>query len=711
MVQIKALFLSCPQRAAVLAQTLVSFRDTDWHEEPGVILDDGSGMIDNSYRLLSEAAKQEWDYLLFLEDDLLFNRHLHHNLVNWLPVKYGYANLATLYQGGTTTLAGPHFATGRAVEHGGSQALLISRRVLEEILSGYYSSWTTEFQDVRICGCVSRIDPTIYIYHPHLVQEQAVKSTWGGPLKQSPLFDEDFQIPGEQKMTHFSFYHGLGDCSNAAHLLALYTQAGHPIAVECSPDKAPLFQAAGCEIKHRAGRGHPWAHPPGAGAPQHDDHWAGNKTAWNISRGGLPDIGSYEERWHDLCNVKLSLDAFVPDDVRQSVQAYVDTLPRPVVLLHTKGNTSPDKKNYPDHLHQGLYSEILERLGGCVVLLDWDSRVPWFHHYGVRHVKVDWHTPNVLELYELIRRADCLVGVDSGVLHFGRFTDTPAVGIWTHHYPSHFAIPRLNTAHVLGDRWQDWTRRRRLAFNLIDVPGEVPAPWEVAEVVARMVRPPKYLARRGPDVLLQHLLDRLRQSSSYHPYLDRHRTMSAFLKIVKGIEKPVVVETGCIRAEDDWTAGFSSFLFGWFLKHHGGELHSVDIDGGNVNFARTWTQGLPVTVHQSDSRLWLANYNGKIDALYLDSADVDTPRYQEICLEEAQAAISKLSDNCPILIDDTTYSGGGKYKGKGGMAIPWLLDRGWKVALAGYQVLLVPASSASREESFVPLQPSITTLA
>jgi hypothetical protein len=489
-------------------------------------------------------------------------------------------------------------------------------------------------------------------------------------------------------VVHFSFFHGLGDCANAAHLFALYTRLGHLLAVDCTADKAPMFKAAGCQVQRRAKRGHPWEHPPGAGVPQHHDHWSANKTAWNTSRGGLPDIGTFADRWDDLCAVKLDLEAFVTDDVRQHVGNYIDSLPRPVVLLHTKGNTSPDKKNYPDDLHHDLYREMLERVGGCVLVLDWDSRVPWFHHWGCRHVKADWHTPNTLELYELIKRADCLVGIDSGVLHFGRFTDTPSVGLWTHHYPSHFALPRLNSVHVLSDRWPDWTRRRRLAFNLIEAPGDIPAPWEVAEAVARMIRPRKYLSSAGPDVLLQHLVEKLRQSNGNHAHLDRHKTMGAFLEIVKEKEKPVVVETGCIRAEDDWTAGFSSYIFGWFVKHHGGSLHSVDLDGNNVKFARTWTAGLPVTVHESDSRPWLRKYEGKIDALYLDSADTGTPRYQEICLEEAQAALPKLSPGCPILIDDTPYLGAGRFGGKGGLAVPTLLEMGFKVQRAGYQVLL-----------------------
>ncbi len=51
----------------------------------------------------------------------------------------------------------------------------------------------------------------------------------------------------------------------------------------------------------------------------------------------------------------------------------------------------------------------------------------------------------------------------------------------------------------------------------------------------------------------------------------------------------MIVETGCIRSAEDWSAGYATYLVGYFLHHHGGELHSVDNDPNNVAFARAWT--------------------------------------------------------------------------------------------------------------------------
>jgi hypothetical protein len=146
-----------------------------------------------------------------------------------------------------------------------------------------------------------------------------------------------------------------------------------------------------------------------------------------------------------------------------------------------------------------------------------------------------------------------------------------------------------------------------------------------------------------------------------------------------------------MRAQDQFSDGFSTYLFGLFLNYHGGELHSVDLDAQNCLFAIEWTQAFPgrVTVHHGHSHEWLRSYQGRpIDLLYLDSADLWTEGYQECCLEEARLALPRLSSTAAILVDDSPWSCG-KFLGKGARAVPYLLDHGWKVAYAGYQVLLV----------------------
>jgi hypothetical protein len=108
-----------------------------------------------------------------------------------------------------------------------------------------------------------------------------------------------------------------------------------------------------------------------------------------------------------------------------------------------------------------------------------------------------------------------------------------------------------------------------------------------------------------------------------------------------------------------------------------------------VNFAREWTEGLSsVTVHLSDSLKWLAEYGGpKIDVAYLDSLDADQAGHAEHGLKEAELVLPHLADDGLVLIDDTFWQSG-KWVGKGKLAIPFLIEKGFKIKYSGYQTLL-----------------------
>jgi predicted O-methyltransferase YrrM len=492
-------------------------------------------------------------------------------------------------------------------------------------------------------------------------------------------------------MISFTFHHGLGDCSNAAHLFALYIRLGYSIEVECTPDKATLFEAAGCRVVSHAAEAHQWYHAPAAGRPEHHDHWSGNKTAWNISRGPLPGIGDYTERWHDLCAIKLDLDRFVTLSVEQEVDGYIRGLPRPIILFAPQGNTSPESKNLDHPTQSEVLRGLLDLTDGTVIQLDWDQRVFKLPNWRVRHLGDDWRPLGTTELYALIRRADLVIGCDSGILHFTRFTDTPALGVWTWHYPSQYALPRKDTLHVVPGARNDLTRYRRVAYNIVECPGDRLSGRFIAEQAARMLGERKYLAAPAADTMLRQLVEKCRQfDSPMTTFVDRHRTFEAFLSRARRKARPLIVETGCIRSVEDWSAGYATYWLGYFVHHHGGELHSIDLDPNCVAFARAWTAGFgpSVRVHQAHSHDWLADYSGPpIDLLYLDSADVGTPQYQECSLREVELALPHLAPDAVILLDDTCWKAG-SFQGKGRLSVPWLLQRGWTVITGGYQVLL-----------------------
>jgi hypothetical protein len=79
---------------------------------------------------------------------------------------------------------------------------------------------------------------------------------------------------------------------------------------------------------------------------------------------------------------------------------------------------------------------------------------------------------------------------------------------------------------------------------------------------------------------------------------------------------------------------------------------------------------------------------GFVNILYLDSYDWGPDQIkpcQSHNLQEMMLAYANISEDTIIVIDDTRLTQGGK----GGRTIPWLQERGWKVAFEDYQTVLL----------------------
>jgi hypothetical protein len=86
-------------------------------------------------------------------------------------------------------------------------------------------------------------------------------------------------------------------------------------------------------------------------------------------------------------------------------------------------------------------------------------------------------------------------------------------------------------------------------------------------------------------------------------------------------------------------------------------------------------------VVEGDGRERMRRSTGVPDAAYLDSADAGTERNRETRLEEAQLALSRLALDGIVMTDDTVWAEG-RWTGKGALAVPMPLDRGWRVRKA-----------------------------
>ena len=192
---IEMYILTCPARKESLALTLAALKETDWGEEPTIMLDRIEGgsptqqMINNSMRLLERGRDGSAEYILFIEDDVIFNRHLRHNLENWFPLKYGVCLVGTLYEGANLPATCRNFREVHPGAIGGSQAIVIKRDWIPSILAQWNKYPNFTLQDLRIYRSLLGTQQKLFCHSPNLVQHRPEVSTWGGGKHTSPTFD------------------------------------------------------------------------------------------------------------------------------------------------------------------------------------------------------------------------------------------------------------------------------------------------------------------------------------------------------------------------------------------------------------------------------------------------------------------------------------------------------------------------------------------
>lgn len=182
--------ITCPQRAGVLQQTLVSYHDTDLVAAPYVFTDDRNlpdkrvSQAENALRALKSMLDVPWQWLLFAEDDVEFNRHILHNLFTWPELCRGYVQCGRLYSVETYGGIAPNAA---AVAN--SQGILLSRKLVTQIVADWYKFAPHVMSDIRIF----RIAGRVHTHQPNLIQHRTEVSTWGGAKHVSTTFDYDWR--------------------------------------------------------------------------------------------------------------------------------------------------------------------------------------------------------------------------------------------------------------------------------------------------------------------------------------------------------------------------------------------------------------------------------------------------------------------------------------------------------------------------------------
>jgi len=146
-----------------------------------------------------------------------------------------------------------------------------------------------------------------------------------------------------------------------------------------------------------------------------------------------------------------------------------------------------------------------------------------------------------------------------------------------------------------------------------------------------------------------------------------------------------IVETGTIRAENDFAGGGNStYLFGDYAQKYNKKFWTVDILPEAIALSKKITEGVNgnTTFVLSDSIAFLQTFPEKIDLLYLDSMDcpiedeagspalVASQKHQRM---ELEVAWNKLHDKSVVLLDDNDFKNGGKCI----RTISYLQEKGW----------------------------------
>lgn len=176
---LEIVMLTCCERESTRRSTLRSLGRTDWFGHLELMIDPSTGppslarMLHNFKRALQWAASRRSDFVLFVEDDLIFNRHLAHNLEAWHQ-SFRPRDVGLLYQ---TTL-GQSVGTQGVVAAPETWALLEAGNQTQPI-----DAWIRQ-----------AVPPQkLRRHNPSLVEHHDVKSTVGHISHRARNFDPEYR--------------------------------------------------------------------------------------------------------------------------------------------------------------------------------------------------------------------------------------------------------------------------------------------------------------------------------------------------------------------------------------------------------------------------------------------------------------------------------------------------------------------------------------
>lgn len=198
---VAAVMISCADREAIRIETLRSLVESDYGDGPIHVEFDHTRFERRQARqehtalaALERGQGIDAEFLLFLEDDLVFNRHFRHNLESWAPLCRREVALASLYNPGLPALdrcAAENWMTVAPHVVFGSQAFLLSADFASLCIRHWWE--IPGMQDVKMSRLAARFGKRMYYHSPSLVQHRPGPSVWGGLRHQAADFDKEWR--------------------------------------------------------------------------------------------------------------------------------------------------------------------------------------------------------------------------------------------------------------------------------------------------------------------------------------------------------------------------------------------------------------------------------------------------------------------------------------------------------------------------------------
>lgn len=280
----------------------------------------------------------------------------------------------------------------------------------------------------------------------------------------------------EQKNVYLRFRHGLGDCAQFTIVLKHIKKYKPHWSVDVAASKGRLSCFNGlCNDAYLLGREHKRNYDKTI-----DVQWneAGfQKQGFPASKVTKSLIEEFDIE-PDKSLYKYTIN--VQSNAKKNARKYISELPEPnkVVIIHNHGKTSTQMKD----VDNSIIRELCRKLVWCdctPVVLDWDNHCKFTNNQtifspGSGHWLWDGRQGDAGTITALIQQSKLFIGIDSGPLHLAGATETPSLGLWTSHYPSHFydlcpnvkhLVPRDARRHIRSMEWQKVQRHFENAYR------------------------------------------------------------------------------------------------------------------------------------------------------------------------------------------------------------------------------------------------------